>query len=294
MHSRLVSIRGPTVSTFGYSRREKFVITCMRRLVMGKPVKTGTEKAKSRAGETQNHSTVFCLEHLGVAKQRSIAFRGAGRKSWFGDDSDQGAAATRASGKILEKGPPRAGRLRARKKRGAETAPRPIAQFSARRRFHPSFLASIRPPAPPQRAGEYSLPLGGAANVARNLRPEKSIAESGAPRGWPQQRFLLPTAKYNPGQRDRRAALSEFSAPSQPPPAQARAGTVGHIWFPHFLARRNIRFPRIALSRTTSTLRGPFLRALRENSIRQPLVSQPPPHSRGSPSPAPRSEADQS
>src|SRR6266850_801615 len=184
--------------------------------------------------------------------------------------------------------------LRARKKRGAGTAPRPIAQFSARRRYHPSFLTSIGPPALPQKAGEYSLPPGVAVNVARNLRPEMSIAESGARHCWPLQRSLFPTARCNPAERDRRAALTEFSAPSQPPPAQARGETVGHIWFPQPLARRNSRFPRTALSRTIGTLRGPFLLAPREDPIRRPLVSELPPCSRVSPSPAPRSEADHS
>src|SRR5882672_7169053 len=167
--------------------------------------------------------------------------------------------------------------LGARKKRGAGTAPRPIAQFSARRRYHPSFLTSIGPPALPQKAGEYSLPPGVAVNVARNLRPEMSIAESGARHCWPLQRSLFPTARCNPAQRDRRAALTEFSAPSQPPPAQARGETVGHIWFPQLLARRKNLFPQIALPRTTGTHRRRFLPEPLENPIVRPLVSELPP-----------------
>jgi len=53
------------------------------------------------AEESQNHAPVLCLDRFGVARQMSIAFRGARRKSRFGEDSGQGASATHASGKIL-------------------------------------------------------------------------------------------------------------------------------------------------------------------------------------------------
>src|SRR5712692_6111933 len=120
----------------------------------------------------------------------------------------------------------------------------------------------------------------------------RPIAESGARYCWPPQRSLFPTAKRNPGQRDRRAALTEFSGPSQPQPAQAKGETVGHRWFPQPPARRNNRFPRIALCRTTGKLRGPFHFAPRENPIRQSLVSELPPYSRVNPNSAPASEVD--
>src|SRR4029077_4800010 len=96
------------------------------------------------------------------------------------------------------------------------------------RRFHPSFVTSIGPPPPPQRAGENSLPPGVAANLARNLRLEMWIAESGAQGWWPQQRSLFPTAKCNPGRRDRHAMLPEFSVTSRPPQVQGKGETVGH------------------------------------------------------------------
>src|SRR6266852_1431998 len=184
--------------------------------------------------------------------------------------------------------------LRARKKRCVGTAPRPIAQFPAKRRCRPSVLTSISPPAPSQRGGEHSLLPGVAVNVARNSRPEMSIARSGSPHCCPQQRSLFPSAKCNPGQRDRRAALSEFSGPPQLPPVQAKGETIGHIRFLPTLARKNNRFPRRALSRTTDTLRVPFRLAPRKNAILRPLVSQLPRCSRVSPSPAPASEVDPS
>src|SRR5271169_3773285 len=184
--------------------------------------------------------------------------------------------------------------LRARKKRGAEIAPRPISQFAPRWHFHPSFVTSIRPPALPRTEGEHNLSLGVAVYLTSSLHRKRLIAESEAPHCWPLPRSLFPTAKCNPGQRDRRAALTEFSALSLPPPAQARGETVGHIWFPQPPAQRNNRFPQIVLSRTTGTLRGPFLLAPHENPIRHSPVSQLLPCSRVGPSSAPPSGADHS
>src|SRR5713101_6914317 len=165
-----------------------------------------------------------------------------------------GSGATRISGRILWKGPMRAGMLRARKKRGAGNAPRPIAQFSARKLLHPSFPTSKGPPALRQRVEEHSLPPGIAVTEARNLPPKMSIAQSGVAHYWPQQRSSFSTAKCNPDQRDRRAVLHEFPGLSQPPRAQARGETIGHIRFPLTLARKNNRFSQRALSRTTGTL----------------------------------------
>ncbi len=142
-----------------------------------------------------------------------------------------------------------AGMLRARKKKGAGNAPRPIAQFSARKLLRPSFPTSKGPPALPQRVEEHSLPPGIAVTEARNSRPEMSIAQSGVAHCGAQQRSSFSSAKCNPDQRDRRADLSEFSAPSQLPRAQTRGETIGHIRFPLTLARKNNRFPQRALSR---------------------------------------------
>src|SRR6266851_7662641 len=121
-----------------------------------------------------------------------------------------------------------------------------------------------------------------------------SIAQSGVAHCWAQQRSSFSSAKCNPDQRDRRAGLSEFSAPSQLPRAQTREETIGHIRFPLTLARKNNRFPQRALSRTTGTLREPFHHEPLESSIQRRLVPEPPPYSRVSPNSAVELEADHS
>src|SRR5260370_37553304 len=85
---------------------------------------------------------------------------------------DRCAARTQASRKIVWTGPPHAGMLHAKRKTGVAISLRRIVPLSARRRFDPSFVPYIGPPARPRRAVDHTLLPSTAAHVARKFCPQ--------------------------------------------------------------------------------------------------------------------------